>query len=106
MVVNMHNPALNPEIAGKRQRHVIRTNKGSIRVVRFDRDSNLALNTLREALEGTQPGDTVSASLVVRRAVQHFGHFISQSEPQVVALEKERVRRNSHLSHRRPLTPS
>lgn len=99
---NRSNPRFNPEISGKRQRYVTQT--GMVRQIRFDHESDRALMGAAQCLRGTEPGDTVSVSLVVRRAIRRYREHLDLAEPQTIEHEKRVVRERSRLPHRRSLT--
>jgi hypothetical protein len=78
---------------GRTKRYVIHTNL--VRTVRLSNDELQTIRALQATLCGHEPGDVVSMSLVLRRAVKIYSLFINSLDPHKLAVEKVEMRKHN-----------
>ena len=89
-----NNPTL-PGLGGRTRRRVEHSH--TIRTFRTDSPAEQRLSTLGEVLRGLEATDTVSVSMLLRRALAVYADHVAavQATPAMYAEEMERVRQGS-----------
>jgi hypothetical protein len=83
------NPSVNPAISGRARRWVIH----SVEVVRarLDQPTRDTLAHLKRAFRGAKPTDTVSNSMLFRRALVVYRQYVARLEEDPRQMETERL---------------
>ncbi len=100
----MHDPQLNPTTNPLYSRRRKAFRSVAVRAVRLDAETELALEAIKQALSGKTPEDTLSVSMVVRRAVQHYWQWVQEhvlTDPHAMECEGLLLRLNSRIPHQK-----